>query len=77
MAGGANKLSLIEAQRRMTSQRHSDDRWERDPEWRILDLDRDQIEVPTAGTDYGMSYSADRTEYYYWRRRRNPAAGSA
>jgi hypothetical protein len=75
MAGGANELSLLDAQRRMTPRRESGDgRWERDPEWRTLDLDRDQIEVPIGGRDYGTSYAADRTEYYYWRRRPNPAA---
>lgn len=40
---------------------------ERDPDWRPIDLDTDDIEVPTDGVDYGMTYPHDATTLYYWR----------
>ncbi len=40
----------------------------RDLEWRPLDPDRDNIEEPQGGVDYGDSYPlADTTVLYYWR----------
>lgn len=74
--GGAN-APLVECQRAHAIPRE----WERstttteelgyaqDPEWRPLDPSHDDIEEPLGGVDYGMTYSADRTVYYYWRRR--------
>ena len=40
--------------------------YRREPGWRPLDLSRDSIEEPTSGRDYGSTYAADRTAYYYW-----------
>lgn len=42
--------------------------YEQDPGWRPLDLERDQVETPVRGVEYGMTYADDRTTYYYWRR---------
>jgi len=40
---------------------------ERDSAWRPLDPERDAIEVPEPGVDYGVTYPKDPTELYYWR----------
>jgi hypothetical protein len=76
--GGAN-APLVECQRAYANPRE----WERpalppdklgyarDPEWRPLNLETDQVEEPLRGVDYGMSYHDDRTTYYYWRSRRS------
>lgn len=41
----------------------------RDPTWRRFDHERDELELPVSGVDYGHTYDADHTVYYYWRRR--------
>lgn len=41
----------------------------RDPEWRPLDPERDPMEEPVRGVEYGMTYADDRTAYCYWRNR--------
>lgn len=67
--GGPNGLSLLEAQARFASRREAlqTASYARDPDWRPLDPDRDQIEIPEPGKDYGRSYATDRATYYYWR----------
>jgi hypothetical protein len=78
-AGGANKMSLFEAQRKFAqcgakgedhithvrTIRQSD---RRDENWRMIDESRDKIEVPERGKDYGRTYPKDHTELYYWRK---------
>jgi hypothetical protein len=76
-SGGANRPSLMEAQKnvvefgysihqRLGSRRQSKD-GQRDPTWRTIDTIRDNIELPTAGIDYGTTYPSDPTALYYWR----------
>ena len=76
---GANRLSLVEAQRNVMRFGVSDERRlarmhapspadHRDPDWRPVDLTRDRPETPIPGIDYGQTYPADRTTLYYWRR---------
>lgn len=72
--GGANR-PLVECQHTYANPRE----WERstitpeelgyvrDREWRPLDPERDQMEEPVRGRDYGMTYADDPTAYYYWR----------
>jgi hypothetical protein len=75
--GGANRPSLMEAQKnvvefgysihqRLGSRRQSKD-GQCDPTWRTIDTIRDNIELPTAGIDYGTTYPSDPTALYYWR----------
>jgi hypothetical protein len=79
MGGGANKMSLIEAQRSFArvgakSVDHvahsrkptSDDRL--DEHWRMINESKDSVQVPQPGEDYGMTYPADPTQLYYWRK---------
>jgi hypothetical protein len=41
---------------------------EREEGWRLLDLERDNIEEPRRGVDYMNSYpESDTTVLYYWR----------
>lgn len=42
----------------------------RDPLWRPLDPEVDNLERPVSQADYGDTYPDDPTVYYYWRRRR-------
>jgi hypothetical protein len=74
MAGGANRLSLLESQRAFLAQALPPTAAgvDRDPAWRPLDPDVDHIELPERGRDYGMTYAEDRTEYYYWRSNTRP-----
>ena len=77
LAGGANRLSLLDAQRHFGHSGISDpsrtdlqppgpfDR--RDPTWRPVDDAVDAIEDPVPGVDAGASYPSDRTTLYYWR----------
>jgi hypothetical protein len=69
MGGGANRLSLKQAQTAFLSQSLPAvaSKYQRDPGWRPLDPAVDRIEVPERGREYGMTYADDRTEYYYWR----------
>ncbi|CDO58458.1 hypothetical protein BN1012_Phect244 [Candidatus Phaeomarinobacter ectocarpi] len=80
LAGGANKLSLLDAQSQMdgldvsNKARALDVR--REVGWRLIDLELDDIERPVSGNDYGVSYpEGERSLYYwadeYWRRTRN------
>ena len=72
--GGAN-APLMERQRARAHNREPDDAtftpgdvgYAPDPEWRPLDLDLDEVERPSLGVDYGLTYLADHTRYYYWR----------
>jgi len=68
-AGGANRLSLEDAQKVFLAAPlpSAANGYDRDPKWRALDRATDKIEVPEPGRDYGMSYADDPTAYYYWR----------
>ena len=69
--GGANEplldcqrefLACSRASRRKISRAtHS---FERDPTWRPIDPELDEIEVPTPGVDYGTTYPDDVTALY-------------
>ncbi len=71
-------MSLVEAQRNYaafgaTERRvlpyvrrpHTDD--PKDPDWRPIDPEADDIEEPTPGGDYGATYPKDRNTLYYWK----------
>ena len=76
---GANKVSLIEAQKNFVSFGACEQRFIdhvrppseediQDAGWRPIDESKDVIEKPQPGVDYGNTYSSDSTTYYYWRR---------
>lgn len=79
MAGGANHVSLVEAQHNYQAKGYSENNregttrepWEdegRDPEWRLIDPQRDNLEEPMRGQHYADSYPMDDTTVlYYWR----------
>ena len=78
LAGGANHVSLWEAQQNYLRHGVSDLRYKdrvrppqpsdrRDPLWRMLDESAGDIEDPISGEDSGPSYPADNTALYYWR----------
>lgn len=79
MPGGANSESLLVAQQNYVSfgaatkrQRaealKADASYPRDPDWRLVNPERDNIEFPQRGTAYANSYpEADTTVLYYWR----------
>jgi len=78
MSGGANRVSLIEAQENYFRDGVSELRFRsnvraaeasdvREPQWRRIDFRVDRIEEPIHGTDYGFNYPEDATEFYYWR----------
>jgi hypothetical protein len=78
MAGGANDISLLEAQAnfavmgatsaaRVPHVRPAGPSDVRDPLWRPIDPNLDAIEDPISGKDYGADYPADHAELYYWR----------
>ena len=69
MGGGPNRESLMEAQQRWTNEAVDELQrgYPREENWRPLDPSRDDIEAPVSGRDYGATYEADRTMYYYWR----------
>lgn len=71
---GAN-APLVDCQREYACH-HAEDRtatgqgelgYVRDPQWRPIDPTVDRVELPRDGTDYGLTYAADPTAYYYWR----------
>jgi hypothetical protein len=79
MTGGANHVSLIEGQRNFARHGACEIRFQskvrgatppemRDPEWRPIDEQLDNIETPIAGVEHGRSYPRDNTRLYYWRR---------
>ena len=76
--GGANHVSLLDAQRNFrvfgasdrtclprTRRPRPDD--ERDLSWRPIDPSVDDLERPRSGVDYGTSYPSDSSFLYYWR----------
>lgn len=76
---GANKASLIEAQRNYREFGASEKRLLenvrkpkqdeiRDKTWRPIDTAKDAVEEPIPGKDYGASYPEDGTDLYYWRK---------
>ena len=79
MPGGANTVSLADAQRNFVQcgaaekrntglTREPLDYEVRDEEWRMLDRDRDNIEEPQRGISYGDTHPiSDPTVLYYWR----------
>jgi hypothetical protein len=77
MTGGANKISLIDAQKNFNTYgacekrlikhtRKPDSKDRLDPKWRIIDLSLDNVEEPGDGVDYGETYPDDSTRLYYW-----------
>jgi hypothetical protein len=75
---GANHISLIEAQKNYINFGVSEVRFasdirkptsadQRDPLWRPIDPNADDIEIPIPGKNYGKSYPNDLTILYYWR----------
>ncbi|WP_366518511.1 CPCC family cysteine-rich protein [Bradyrhizobium sp.] len=74
--GGANSASLVQAQKNFVragrirrprlNGRDQQRINERDPSWRMVDLDRDNVEHALSGVDYGLTYPTDRTTLYYW-----------
>ncbi|UCH53708.1 MAG: hydrolase [Pseudomonadota bacterium] len=79
MPGSANHVSLEQAQhnfidfgtaerRRQGEGRDPFDIEGREADWRLLDPERDNIEEPQRGVDYGDTYPlGDTTVLYYWR----------
>jgi hypothetical protein len=78
MAGGANRVALIDAQSNFQSVGASEERFLskvrrpadveiRDAAWRPLDSQHDRVERPEPGVDYGTTYPSDGTKLYYWR----------
>jgi hypothetical protein len=78
MTGGANHVSLIEGQHNFARYGVCEKRFQskvrvatasdiRDPEWRPVDEQLDNIETPIAGVEYGLTYPGDNTRLYYWR----------
>lgn len=76
--GGANHVSLIEAQKNYKEFGACELRVKphvRPPRanesidngWRPIDLKKDAIENPEPGKDYGNTYPTDGTVLYYWR----------
>ena len=76
LAGGANRPSLIEAQRHNATLGTSDPPrppesaaaigLPRNSDWRPIDPFRDRLDEPATG-DVGDTYQEDTTAYYYWR----------
>jgi hypothetical protein len=66
--GGANDRSLLEAQQVTMASDLSDNivGYVRDLEWRPIDVGTDAVEESEPGHDYGSTYAASET-YYYWR----------
>lgn len=79
MVGGANRVSLLEAQQNYEKYGYSSrdrkvlvseplNEVRRDPQWRCLDVNRDNPELPQRGIPYADSYpESDFTVLYYWR----------
>jgi Cysteine-rich CPCC len=81
MRGGANKVSLVEAQQNYLKFGASDERRlprarklgpddKRDPLWRPIDATKDQVEIHEPGKDEGKTYPKDLTDLYYWRKKK-------
>src|ERR1700736_127107 len=77
MGGGANRPSLMEAQKnviefgysirqRLSSRRRPED-GQRDPTWRTIDLNRDYFERIISGVGYGMTYPGVSIALHCWR----------
>ena len=77
MAGGANRVSLIDAQhnylsfsasekRRLPNVRPPYHNEHKDPLWRTIDEAKDHFEKFIPGFDYGATYPHDPTSLYYW-----------
>ncbi len=74
LESGANRACLLDAQAAFAAGRANQQQpraeltgVRRDPGWRPLDPARDHIERSVPGTDYGLTYPADSTAYYWWR----------
>ena len=76
-AGGANHVSLVEAQQNFATFGASESRFmtkvrqpvsseERDPLWRPVAA-TEVHELPTPGYDYGSAYPLEPSALYYWR----------
>jgi hypothetical protein len=78
MPGSSNQVSLCKAQKNYVEYGASEKRnvaisrdpvpgEKRDQDWRLINLDKDNIERPERGIDYAVSYPKDTTVLYYWR----------
>jgi hypothetical protein len=78
IGGGANTMSLLEAQRNYAAFGASEERLKplvrpprpgevREMGWRCLDPAIDNIEAPHPGVGDGVTYPKDSTALYYWR----------
>ena len=78
LGGGANRVSLLEAQRNFLALGAIEARFRghvrppgpldrRDPTWRPLDEAVDAVEDALPGADHSTTYPADTTTLYYWR----------
>ena len=74
--GGANHVSLIEAQKNFAEFGACEKRIlkfvrpvsaadVRETEWRPIDINRDNIEEPVSGVDFGTTYPSDCTLLYF------------
>ena len=74
---GANKVSLIEAQKNFEKfgafKKHAikyvrkpEKSDEKDQEWRMINVLSDNIEKPVPSFDYGKTYPENVTKFYYW-----------
>ena len=75
---GANRVPLLEAQRRFQQGGACEERLrpyvrspragdKLDPGWRLIDPAQDAFEVPVPSRDAGRTYPRDATRLYYWR----------
>lgn len=64
---GANKVSLLEAQKAIKYKKLNIDGFEKDPTWEPFSLEKHTLEIPTEGKEYGDTYPSDSTLLYYWR----------
>jgi hypothetical protein len=79
MAGANRPLVQCQAAFRQSVEEQTSDAPEkldyvRDLNWRPLNPERDQIDDPEPGVDYGATYARDPTTYYYWRQPSAPTA---
>lgn len=76
LSDGANSASLVQAQEifkanpnrlQPLNRRDQQRKYERDPSWRMVNVDKDNAERVMLEVEYGSTYPSDRTALYYWR----------
>ena len=78
MPGISNHVTLVKAQKNYIEYGASEKRTlggsrepvpdeKRDKDWRPINPQLDNIEIPESGVDYSVSYPQDATVLYYWR----------